>query len=68
MNAPYVGGSASPPSTVFLYERSQTETDRESGTGQVRLITGDIRNRSQYFTQVAISYYTAAHKMRPGNT
>ena len=40
MNAPYVGGSASPPSTVFLYERSQTETDRESGTGQVRLITG----------------------------
>jgi hypothetical protein len=40
MNAPYVGGSASPPSTVFLYERSQTKTDRESGTGQVRLVTG----------------------------
>jgi len=42
MNAPYVGGSASPPSTVFLYERSQTETDRESGTGQVLLITGTM--------------------------
>jgi hypothetical protein len=42
MNAPYVGGSASAPSTVFLYERSQTETDRESGTGQVRLITGTL--------------------------
>ena len=46
MNAPYVGGSASPPSTVFLYERSQTETDRESGTGQVRLITGTSEHMS----------------------